>query len=319
MTLQLFFNDLSIASDECALHVALDRLAALVATLRAVGKVSARFVINADRQFADIALGHSHPLASLRNEDAATDHRTYLKTIVDRSPWTQALAALPPDDFGGPDYRLPAAAPTQPGARAVALGLAHDLAGLAISLISHEHWQAPTVAVVRTILDEEEREQVEQVDAPNASDPAHVNGHAERLRSTLAPAIADGAKLWARRAELFPNLRFVPSVRKSIEKLAPGDPNFDGAVERLTELDATVGEWRRDATAHPTFPFHVSPESRSRLNEGLVDIKDANGFTRTFSDHARYGPDENRIHFILETDPVRHALVGHVGRKLGIG
>jgi hypothetical protein len=276
-------------------------------------------VINADRPFAELALGRNHPLAALRNEPAAADERIYLKTVVDRSPWTAALETLPADAAGGADYRMPPSAPTQAGAQAPALGLAHDLDGLAISLPTHVHWEAPTVAIVRTTLNLELEVLSERLDAPNASTPAHVHEQAARLKAKARPTVSDGAELWARRAQLLPNLKFVPTVRKQIEDLARGDPNLDGAFERLTELDRSVGEWKEQRTGHPIYPFHVSPESRSRLDEGLADIKDGEGYTRTFSDHARYGPDENRIHFILETEPERYALIGHVGRKLGIG
>jgi hypothetical protein len=319
LTLQLFLNDLSIPDQECTLDMATGRLKGLLSTFRAVGRVRSRFVVNADRPFAEIAFGLGRPLAALRNEAACADERIYLKTIVDRSPWIPALAERPPDAVGGAEYRIPADAPVAGGADAVALGLAHDLVGLGISLPTHDLWDQPSIGIVRTTLDHEAEPLSETVQARNASRGQHVEVHAADLARAGMPEVRDGTDLWERRAEIVPNLRFIPSARQSIEALPHGDPNFENAVARLIEIDDAIGEWARNEIPYPAFPFSVVGESRNRLRDGLVDFKDADGFTRRFSDHARYGPDENRIHFIIETEPERHALVGHVGRKLGIG
>lgn len=317
--LQLFVNSLSIPDEDCALEVAVGRLKSLVLTLRAAGKVRRRYVVNADRPLAELSLGRGRPLAALRNEAIVTEERVYLKTVFSRSPWTTALATLPEDDAGGPEYRLPSDAPTMPDCDATALGLAHDVGGLAISIPTHDHWRRPTVEVERTTLNAEAETVVARLQTPNASEAAHVEHHAEKLRAASKPSIGNGAELWARRGELLPNLRFVPTARKPIEDLGAGDPNLEQAFDRLLELDEAVGTWRADGSARCNYPFDVSPESTSRIQKGLLNIKDEEGVMRTFSDHCRYGPDENRIHFIVETEPVRHALVGHVGRKIGIG
>jgi len=319
VTLQLFLNDLSIPDQECTLDEATGRLRGLLSTFRAVGKMRPRFVVNADRPFAEITFGRGRPLAALRNEAACADERIYLKTIVDRSPWNAALAERLPDVAGGAEYRMPADAPVAGGSDAVALGLSHDLVGLGISLPTHALWDQLTIGIVRTTLDREAEPLSEPVQARNAARGQHVEAHAADLARAGMPDVRDGADLWERRAEIVPNLRFIPSARQSIVALPHGDPNFENAVARLVEIDDAIGEWARDEIAYPVFPFSVAAESRSRLHAKLVDFKDADGFTRRFSDHARYGPDENRIHFIIETMPERHALVGHVGRKIGIG
>jgi hypothetical protein len=319
MTLELFLNDLSIPDEDCALDVATVRLRSLAATLRAVTSVSPRYVLNADRPFADLMLGRNRPLASLRNEPSVADERVYIKTIVDRSPWTTALAMRPPDAAGGAEYRMLPDAPVRADADAVALGLAHDLSGLAISLATHDHWAQCRVEIERRALDDDAVLIARRLHAPNASCAAHIDEHAVAIAAHAAPAVHDGAELWARRTELLPNLRFIPSVEGQLTPLGHGDPNLQGAVERLVEIDEAIAGWRKNGTAKPDYASSVVPESRQRRQKGLADFHDATGTKRTFSLHARYGPDENRIHLILETDPERHALIGHVGRKLGIG
>ena len=319
MTLQLFLNDLSVPDEACPLEIAIDRLRALVATLRRVNRIGRPYVLHADRPFAETMLGADRPLAALRNEAGLREENLYIRTVADRSPWTTALAMRPPDAAGGAEYLVPDDAPVAAGRDAVALGLAQHLAGLAISLPSHAHWMEPAVGILRVTLDGDAVEVREPVQAPNASHPDHVARHAAALLAADRPSVHDGAELWARRAELFPHLRFVPTVRGQMEGLPHRDPNLDGALDRLLEIDAAIDAWRASGAPRPAWTFSVSPESTQRIQDGLVDIKDANGVVRTFSDHARYGPDENRIHFIVETEPDRHALVGHVGRKLGIG
>lgn len=317
--LQVFLNDLSITDDDCALEVATQRLQAFVATLRAVGRVSPRYVVNSHEPFSQLTLGRGHPLAALRNTPSCTDERVYLKTVADRYPWKAALEERPPDPAGGAEYRLTPEAPILANAEAIALGLAHDLVGLAVSLPTDKYWEDPHIPLVRSTLDADANFVSEPVSARNACGAAQVDVHAAALAAELVPAVTSGVDMWERRAELFPNLKWAPCVQDQIVGMRPGDPNLAGAAERLCDLDKAIGDWRQSGRPHPAYPFSVVPESRRRINEGLCDRRDQAGVLRRFSDHARFGPDENRIHFILETEPVRHALIGHVGRKLGIG
>jgi len=159
--------------------------------------------------------------------------------------------------------------------------------------------------------------QTEKVDALNACSHNQLVAHAPALREALTPTVEDGQALWARREELFPYLRFIPRTRQQLEGLQGGDPVLASVVEVLTDIDEAVGHWARTGTAHPVYPFSVRPESRPRKN--LTEFRDADNVKREFSDHCSFGPIEGRVHLILETAPSRHALIGHVGRKLGIG
>ena len=137
-----------------------------------------------------------------------------------------------------------------------------------------------------------------------------------RLKASR-PSFRSGADLWEHRATLLPNLVFIPRTRDQLEAILEGDPVLESVWTKLIGIDRAIEAWRRTNSAHPVFPFNVRPESRRRM--GLVSFNDANGVSRSFSDHTDFAPGEGRLHFIVEAEPVRHALVGHIGRKLGIG
>lgn len=319
MTLQLFLNDLSTADAPCHLEVAVSHLKQFVATLRATAAVSAQFVLNGDRPLSEMSFGPDWPLAALRNAAGCVDENIYLKTIQDRFPLSQTIADLrgPPAEEFEHEYRLCNDAPLKAGSPASSLGLAHQFDGLALSLPSHPFWQSLEIELDRLSLQFDGELVSEKVRARNACSHGCVVHHQGALKLALRPRARHGAELWAQRERLVPNLRFIPRTRQQIESLQHGDPVFDAVLNRLADLDRSIDQWRRQDLAHPVYPFNVRPESRRRLS--LTAFNDADGVTRTFSDHADFAPGEGRIHFLLQAQPVRHALIGHVGRKLGIG
>src|SRR5262249_8908510 len=118
---------------------------------------------------------------------------------------------------------------------------------------------------------------------------------------------------------LFPNLEFISRVRSQIEGFRAGQREFDNAYQKLWGLEKAIERWKATNDVTPNYGFYVRGESPSRINEGHVDFRDDDGVSRTFSDHADFGPSENRLHFIVLHDPQRRCLIGHVGRKIGIG
>ncbi len=86
---------------------------------------------------------------------------------------------------------------------------------------------------------------------------------------------------------------------------------------KLSGIDKAIASWKIAGGPHPMFPFNVRTESKSRRK--LAEFKDAEGYKRIFSEHCDLAPTEGRIHFIVEPKPQPYALIGHIGRKLGIG
>ena len=317
MTLQLFFNDLATPDEPCSREAAVAHLKQFVGAIRAASAISSQFVVNGQGPLADLSFGPNWPLAALRNSAGCMDESLYLKTVQDRFPHSQTIA-----DLRGPvedevEYRLCADASIKPGSHAPGLGLAHHFNGLAISLPSHPFWECLEIDLDRTNLQLDGELATERVRTRNACSNQNVLRHQEALRHALRPRARDGADLWREREHLLPNLRFIPRTRGQIEAFQHGDPIFEAVLDRLADLDQAIGLWVGQNLARPNYTFNVRPESRTRIK--LTEFRDAEGVQYEFSDHADFTPGEGRIHFIILSQPRRHALVGHVGRKLGIG
>lgn len=194
---------------------------------------------------------------------------------------------------------------------------AHDLDGLAISLPTRVYWRQRVVSLDRLTLDENACEIRTGIDARNACTAEDVAHHAESFVPEGAPTVVDDVELWATREQLFPYSHFIPRVKDQIEALQNGNPSLPQILSRLLELNAAVGEWSTTGRAHPVFPFNRRPESSPKRRK-LVTFE-VKGIDKVFSEHCDFGPIEGRLHYIVEAQPFRHALIGHVDRKLGIG
>ncbi len=317
MPLQLFLNGLSTPSDTVHREQAVGYLVGLVQTARAAKKIDDQVILNCDEPLNSFSLGGDFTVAALRNAGEFAEESQFLKALNNRAPFAVAIDAAPGVDHRAFDYRMSAEAPIRGSEPAIALGLAHRLKGLGVSLPSHDLWQSRMIALELEELSDAGDISEQVVEARNSASAADVAFHEDSLRADLRPPVASGVDIWKHRAVLFPSLDFIPRTRQQIEGILPGDPMLDQLWIKLSGLNKAVADWSANLVGHPIFPFNVRPESTSRRH--YVKFKDVNNVDRTFSDHCDLAPTEGRIHFLLMTDPKKHALVGHVGRKLGIG
>jgi hypothetical protein len=317
MPLQLYLNDLSAPVLAVPRPQSIAYLRRLVATVRAARAIDDRLILNCEHPLNELPLGKATTVASIRNDGECVEESQYLKTLNNRAPLSQVLAEAGSLDPHGFEYRIPADASAAGGSAAKALGLAHLLKGLGISLPSDDLWQLRNIALDLLELDQNGDVSHRGVIARNASDVNDILAHETSLREDLRPCFRDGKELWALKEELLPNLVFIPRTRAQIEAILFGVPLLEQVWIKLSGIDRAIATWGVAKTPYPTFPFNVRPESQNRM--ALVRFRDAQGVERTFSEHADLAPIEGRIHFIVETEPQRRALIGHVGRKLGIG
>jgi len=313
--LQIFLNERSFEDTVCDRNIAKNRLKALVGAIRAISAKSPQFVLNGSCSLAEINLSGNWSLAAIRNDYDCADESIYLKTVQDRFPFGQAITELKGQAFQNLEYRIPANAACGAGTEAIGLGLAHYFDRLALSLTSNDFWHAPFIALTKSTLNSEGEVEEQTVEAKNAATEDGITHHGDVIVS--APVVESGVQLWQERTALFPHLEFIPRTRDQIEGMPQGHPCLAPVFEKLIGLESAVAAWHRQETNYPVYPFGVNGESRTR--RGLTAFQDNSGTTRYFEDHAKFTPDEGRIHFILLSEPQRHALVGHVGRKLGIG
>jgi len=317
MPLQLFLNGLSTPAGAVHREQAIEYLVGLVRTARAAKVIDDQAILNCEEPLNGFSLGGDFSIAALRNAGEFAEESQYLKALNNRAPFNQVLEEAPDVDPNAFEYRISAGTATWGGAVANALGLAHRLKGLGLSLPSHEAWQSRMIALDLLELAQDGDTVQSQVEARNACVPADLEFHEVSIRTDLRPPFANGADIWAHRAELFPSLTFIPRTRQQIEGILPGDPMLEQLWIKLAGMNQAVADWASGAVPHPVFPFNVRPESTSRKK--YVKFNDADDVERTFSDHCDLAPTEGRIHFLLMTEPKKHGLVGHVGRKLGIG
>lgn len=317
MPLQLFLNDLSAPSANVSRVQSVAYLKGLIETVRAARGIDDRLILNCDQPLNELALGAGLTIASIRNDGECVEESQYLKTLNNRAPLSRVLAEADGPDPDSFEYRIPDAAPCSPGSPAKALGLAHLLKGLGVSLASDALWRSRELPLDLFELDANGDITESAVIARNASVAADIAAHEASLRDDLRPPINIGSDLWEHRTELLPNLKFIPRTRAQIEAILAGDPLLDQVWIKLWGLNQAIATWRIAQAPYPMFPFNVRPESRRRIH--LVRFNDTDGIERTFSDHADLAPIEGRVHFIVQNEPHRHALIGHVGRKLGIG
>lgn len=319
MAIEVFLNDLSLPTGRVTFEAACGHLKSIVASLRALKKINGEVVLNSDIGLNAISLGEGYTIAALRNNQTCVEEGLFLKRLQDRSPFDRVIEAIGEQDFTLTEFRIPDGSAFA-GRTAKALGYSWALDGIGFSFDTHAEWQVTPVRLIRHEIDPETGDFSElPIDVRNLNAAVGLAPFEEFLRQPPPPAVVDGTDLWMRRAELFPNLLFLPRVQGQIETLLAGDRVLAAAVRRLGDIDASIADWATDGTAVPRWRCYMRPESETRIKKGLVDFAGSDGVTETYSDHADFGPAEGRIHIILKTYPTRHAVVGHVGRKLGIG
>ena len=319
MTIELFLNEASVPTGDIDIDEARRLFSSFVGTIRCLKKHAEEVIFNTDTAISNMSLGHNFTVAALRNQSECVEEGQYLKRIQDRSPFSRVIDELNAPDPGRIEYKIPVAASHKAGVIVSGLGLSVSLSGVSVSFQTADFWHAHRIELERSWLEDDGTVTLTAVTASNACCCDDADLLSAEIKPVPGPGVRDGFELWERRAEIFPGLKFIPRVRAQIEALLAGERVFNVVQRKLAEINRAALDWREGNTEFPVFECHVRPESSSRIDEGLVNFKDANGFLRTFSNHLDYGPAENRLHFIYDTDPNKHILIGHVGRKIGIG
>jgi hypothetical protein len=319
-------NELSVPTGALALDDAKRTLKAFVATLQAARKCAPDMAFYAHENVRNLSIGDSYPVASLRNQPDCREESQYLTRLQDLAP--MKLSLLESEAAAEIDFQYFCLDPTtrqSTGVEAQGLGLAHFFDGACVSFDYNPDWRREDVELLRQTIDAALAVTETEVSARNFSEDGHVTRRSEWLASFCIPEqveaaeVTDGGELWARREELFPNLKFIPRTESQIKSLLAGQDLFRQVYSLLLKLDAAIEAWDPSTQKAPPYSFKERPESPGRIEEGTVSFQDADGYTRTFSSHVYVAPPPHRIHWLVETAPKKIALVGHVGRKLGIG
>lgn len=319
MTIELFLNEASVPTGNIDIDEARRLFSSFVGTIRCLRKHAGEVIFNTDTAISNMSLGDKFTVAALRNQSECVEEGQYLKRIQDRRPFSRVISELNAPDPGRIEYKIPVTANHKAGDIFFGLGLSVSLSGVSVSFQTSNFWHSHRIELDRSWLEEDGTVTQTVVTASNACCCDDADLLSDGIKPAPGPGVKNGFELWERREEMFPGLNFIPRVRAQIEALLAGERVFHVVQRKLAEINRAALDWRKGNTEFPVFECHVRPESTSRIDEGLVDFKDSNGFVRTFSNHLDYGPAENRLHFLYDTDPNKHILIGHVGRKIGIG
>jgi hypothetical protein len=201
---------------------------------------------------------------------------------------------------------------TYEGNSAVGLSVAHVEDGLAVSIHSHQKWDAPFIALEKTWATDSDVES-RSLAVTHAARTFHLDSHIAWLKRWTADPV-NGKELWARRAELFPSLDFCESVEEQLDALSGAEPRFKVALRGFAVLESYCSSW---TTAY--FDIHrlgnASGESLSTLNMYREErtFKCPDGQYRVFEWHLKKG--DTRIHF-FDFPSTRRILIGYIGNHL---
>lgn len=303
MTLLLHVNEASasqVASRQIADQVASQFASVVLDMKRRRGDAALVF----SAPLAAVELCHNYMLGEWGNHPLNKDRWRAIRALQNRSPGWHREKNDDASEYWFNDERV------------LALGDAHMSDGLLVSFATNVTWEDEWLTGIRRYLLEEASGDAQVVEVEvrvrNASTEAHLIGHADWVSLRGVGDIESGDDLASCVGELFTSLRFLPAALEHLRSL---DPKWVAPVaQQLALLNRALAEWSADA-AHPAWYTHVTPDSQSRRDEGILDFVDFDGTLRTFDLHARFTPGAGRIHFRLVAVD-RSATIAHVGRKI---
>ncbi|KFE34651.1 hypothetical protein [Thioclava atlantica] len=302
MTFIAFLNELSFPSGAVEEEAAEAAVLGLAKTLQSLRRIHSSAALHSSVPLASIPLGDEQWLGTVMAKGRSRDEWRLLRGFENRAPFRVELG----EAFGlEAEYR-------HNDVLADGLGLSHTVGTLGVSFAT-EPWLVPTVPLHRISLDKDGECDEQIVRVHHAATPAHVSGHDEWLRRMPGEHVRDGEELWARRAEIFPHLLFLPRTEAHLRALKAGEIHLASAQHALMDLEIAAARWKIKDAAMPTFLTKTTPEGEQRSK--LFYFDDLSGVQRCFDWHSRYTPGAGRIHFWCDRSSGR-LTIAHVGEKV---
>jgi hypothetical protein len=306
MSVLLFFNELSCSGGRSRAHVneAMEQFVRLLGCI--VQWRSDAALVSAAR-IKDLELAPGYYLTEWAGQPRHIDLWRSVRRMQNRAPFSDVLPAGAGE---GVDYFWS-------GRSARALGAAHLLDGVLVSLLVDPVWDAPWIRGNRTVLTEAPGGETvlldDSVDVRHAATLAHSAVHEDWIKHAGMPDLRHGSEIWEARAHLFPHLLFLPRVREYLDGLRP-----DWVVplaHELSRINDAIADWDPRQAKLPNWRSKITPEGDNRKR--LCRFQDFDGAVRVFDLHGRFTPGHGRVYFRLVPED-RKATVAYVGLKLGI-
>jgi hypothetical protein len=306
MGVLLFFNEISCntPSERSDVDEAMAQFARLLNRISQWRKDAA---LVSDLKLKDLELAPGYYLAQWAGQSRHVDLWRSIRSMQNRAPFNEVL----PEGVGeGAEY-------SWAGQPARALGAAHLLDGILVSLLLDRAWDAPWVEASRTLLAEGSHGEVITVDdavqVRHAATLAHSAVHEEWIKHAGLLDLRHGSEIWVARAEIFPHLLFLPQVREQLNNLVK--EWVIPLARELGRINDAIGEWDPQRTPLPQWRSYITPEHEQRKR--LCRFVDFDGIERIFDLLGRFSPVPGRVYFRLVPEQ-RKATIAHVGRKLGV-
>ncbi|KUO03963.1 hypothetical protein AQJ67_14510 [Streptomyces caeruleatus] len=309
MPLSLFLNELSCQSDAGPRHVD-EAMATFVATLKHLKSwgQNVELVTESPLQPAELARGYVYQQwvnASPRNRER---HR-YILRLRDRTPGALrgVLEAAGHDPAEVEHFH--------DGRRAIGIGAAHLVDGMAISLPVSPKWAASWLDVDINRVGEDDIETY-QDKVKHCSTPHSADEHETWARGAGLSSLTRPSQLLDAWEEFFPRLERLPRFDRDLRAL---DPKWFLPVRGLlADLQSTAADhWNLARSPEPDWQNpHITPESQSRRHLCTFADPDLDGRDACFSWHGRMTPGKGRLYFRLVPERKSFRL-GYVGDKPG--
>jgi len=310
MSVLLFFNELSYGTAVSAQEVD-EAMSNLVELLRTAHRWRPDLALITQVSLKSIELAKGYYITQWIAASEINHTRwLFIRTIQNSAPFGSVFPDDADDADGDVEYRYD----QRP---AEAIGAAHLLDGLVVSLCLDLKWDRPWLVAERLILEEKESGELEiqenSVNVRHAATKSNVESHEIWVREAGKDQLNSGAAIWDNREGLFPCLTFLPDVEVNLRGLEV--VWIRPVLDLLIKLEQAISEWKVKNTPFPEWKTEITPESDTRRH--LCMFTDLDGEQRLFELHGRFAPGPGRLHFRLVPED-RTARVAYIGRKLGI-
>lgn len=189
---------------------------------------------------------------------------------------------------------------------------------IAVSFLTNENLNNPTITIQHYFLDGKEDEKTELHSVKHSSRPEHINCHIDYFKNKEKRNIESCRTLWEKRNEFLPHLILCGQVEKALKK-GINSNYLSQIIDRLKTLNDYASHWTIGdfslANFKDTTNLSCSGESPSTMNKygNQRRFKLPDGRREYFELHIKTG--DLRFHFFPDNS-IHKIYVGYIGKHL---
>lgn len=310
MAIDMVLNELSLQSPASDTLIARQWMSDFIQTVRAVkAQAGQQAVLRTQYGFHKSLLSPDYPVQRwLNDSEVDREEQRFIKTLITKAPFSQDVLNTEVQEL---ENRISSWEVLYQGEVAIGLGVAYILDIIPISLRSKPCWDCSYLDLDVIRVDDEEKTTI-----IHASCKEHLQDHIEWFRDRVRREVLDGATLWNKREELFPNLQFCDSVEDQLQNLRSRDIMLSPIEKGLADLQKYASTWIGGAFDSAKIPRKTTPESEATLNQYAQErtFTCPDGKKRVFSWHVRLTPLAWRIQFY--PNQPGQIIIGYIGSHL---